>query len=86
LKREVAEEVDVQTAYSEKVVGLINDDSNPVGKVHLGVLVMWELAEPRVIKKERSITSLEFLAVEELRKRRSKLETWSQIVINNAPF
>jgi len=86
LRREVAEEVDVQTEFAERVAGLINDDSNPVGKVHLGVLILWELAEPRVIKRERSITSLEFLTIEELRKRRNKLETWSQIVINNAPF
>lgn len=86
LNREVAEEVEVQTEYSEKIAGLINDDSNPVGRVHLGVLVLWKLEEPRVTKKERSITSLEFLRVEELRKRRNKLETWSQIVIDDAPF
>jgi len=85
LRREVAEEVDVQTEYSERIAGLINDDSNPVGRVHLGILVIWKLAKPKVIKRERSITSLEFLTLEELRKRRETLETWSQIVID-APF
>jgi predicted NUDIX family phosphoesterase len=82
LKREVAEEVEVQTAYSEKIAGLIDDDSNPVGRVHLGVLVLWKLAEPKVVKRERSITSLEFLSFDELRKRRDSLETWSQITID----
>ncbi|TKJ44368.1 hypothetical protein CEE36_01095 [candidate division TA06 bacterium B3_TA06] len=85
LGREVAEEVDVQTEFAERVAGLINDDSNPVGRVHLGILVIWKLAKPKVVKKERSITSLEFLTLEELRKRRETLETWSQIVID-APF
>jgi len=85
LRREVTEEVEVQTEFTERVAGLINDDSNPVGRVHLGVLILWKLAEPRVIKRERSITLLEFLTLEELRKRRETLETWSQIVID-APF
>jgi len=83
LRREVTEEVEVQTEFTERVAGLINDDSNPVGRVHLGVLVLWELKEPRVIKRERSITSLEFLTIEELRKRKNKLETWSQIVVDH---
>lgn len=83
LRREVTEEVEVQTEFTERVAGLINDDSNPVGKVHLGVLLLWKLAEPRVIKRERSITSLEFLSLEELREGKNDLETWSQIVIAN---
>ncbi len=83
LRREVTEEVEVQTEFTERVAGLINDDSNPVGKVHLGVLILWKLAEPRVIKRERSITSLEFLSLEELREGKNDLETWSQIVIAN---
>ena len=83
LRREVTEEVEVQTEFTERVAGLINDDSNPVGRVHLGVLILWNLAEPRVIKRERSITSLEFLSLEELREGKNDLETWSQIVIAN---
>ncbi|MEA3312738.1 MAG: phosphoesterase [candidate division WOR-3 bacterium] len=83
LRREVTEEVEVQTEFTERVAGLINDDSNPVGRVHLGVLVLWELEEPRVVKRERSITSLEFLSIQELRKGIEDLETWSQIVIAN---
>jgi len=83
LRREVAEEVEVQTEFTEKVAGLINDDSNPVGRVHLGVLMVWRLTEPKVVRRERSITSLEFLTIEELKKRRYKLETWSQIIIDN---
>ncbi|MCK4334077.1 phosphoesterase, partial [candidate division WOR-3 bacterium] len=31
LRREVTEEVEVQTEFTERVAGLINDDSNPVG-------------------------------------------------------
>ncbi len=84
LIREVAEEVVVETKYDEKVAGLINDDSNPVGKVHLGVLVVWNLAEPRIRKRERAITSLEFLTGAELKSKREGMETWSRIVLDNA--
>lgn len=85
LKREVTEEVDVQTEFRERIAGLINDDSNPVGRVHLGVLVLWNLAEPKIKKKERAITSLEFLSLQELREGKDDLETWSRIVIANWP-
>src|SRR5262249_20199329 len=33
--RELQEEVYLETTYQETCVGLINDDSNPVGQVHL---------------------------------------------------
>lgn len=83
LRREVAEEVELETDFTERIAGLINDDSNPVGEVHLGVLVVWELNEPKVKKKERAITSLDFLTLEELYSKRGELETWSQIVVEN---
>lgn len=83
LRREVEEEVVVKTAYSERVKGFINDDSNAVGRVHLGVLIIRELDSRDVSKRERSITSLEFLGIDELRARRERLETWSQIVVDN---
>jgi predicted NUDIX family phosphoesterase len=83
LRREVDEEVYVETTFKERIVGLINDDSNPVGIVHLGVLVLWELADEKVSKRERSITSLEFVSLEDLEARKERLETWSRIVVDN---
>ncbi len=83
LKREVEEEVTVKSSYRERVKGFINDDSNAVGRVHLGVLIIRELVSQDVSKRERSITSLEFLGIDELRARRGRLETWSQIVVDN---
>ena len=35
IKREVAKEVIVESQYDAKVTGLINDNSNDVGRVHL---------------------------------------------------
>ncbi|NLI97494.1 hypothetical protein GX441_02400 [bacterium] len=83
LRREVGEEIRVQTSFSQRVAGFINDDSNAVGRVHLGVLVLWDLVHEKVSKRERSITSLEFASMEVLKARRDRLETWSRIVVDN---
>jgi len=76
--REVAEEVRVESSHRERIVGLLNDDSNPVGRVHFGVVHLWDLDRPSVRRRERQITRGEFLPLEELSLRRDALETWSQ--------
>lgn len=80
-KREVSEEVELASPYTEHIVALINDDSTDVGKVHFGILHIWDLAEPRVMKREGLITQSSFLTVEELKARVDELETWSQIAL-----
>lgn len=76
--REVAEEVRVEAAHRERIIGLLNDDSNPVGRVHFGVVHLWDLDCPAVRRRERQITRAEFLSIEELSLQRDGLETWSQ--------
>jgi predicted NUDIX family phosphoesterase len=79
VQREVAEEVSVETAYTDKVVALLNDDSNEVGQVHLGIVHLWTLDEPKVNRKEQMITQMGFMSIPELREVRDTMETWSQI-------
>jgi len=81
VKREVDEEVVVETGYSERVAALINDDSTEVGSVHLGVVHHWTLAEPKVGRREQVITQMEFLDIEELQAARESMETWSQLCL-----
>lgn len=80
--REVAEEVSVESPYKETIVGLLNDDSNEVGRVHLGIVHLWELETPAVRRREQMITQMEFLPMEELRRRRESMETWSQLCLD----
>jgi predicted NUDIX family phosphoesterase len=79
--REVAEEVYLETAYTERTLGLINDDSTPVGQVHLGIVHVFELAEPKVQRREQALTRAGFARIEDLRAERDQFETWSQIVL-----
>jgi predicted NUDIX family phosphoesterase len=79
VQREVAEEVSIETKYKDKVVALLNDDSNEVGQVHLGIVHLWTLDEPKVNRKEQMITQMGFMSIPELQLVRDTMETWSQI-------
>ena len=78
VQREVTEEVTVESPHTDHVVALLNDDSNEVGSVHLGVVHCWSLAEPKVSKREQMITQMAFMTPDELHEVRDTLETWSQ--------
>lgn len=80
--REVAEEVHLDTTYTERCIGLINDDSNAVGQVHLGIVHVFELAEPRVERREQALIRSGFAPLAELRGQRDEFETWSQFVLD----
>jgi predicted NUDIX family phosphoesterase len=82
VEREVGEEIRIDAEFEDCIVALLNDDSNEVGQVHLGVVHVFKLAEPKVEKREAMITNIAFLAKEELLARRDSLETWSQICLD----
>ncbi len=83
VQREIDEELIVKRPLSNRVVALINDDSNEVGQVHLGVVHVLELATPSVEKRESMILGIEFLTPDQLRAERETLETWSQILVDD---
>ena len=83
VEREVNEEIKIETPFEDRIVALLNDDSTDVGRVHLGIVHIFKLKEPRVQKREAMITSLTFLTKEELLSRRESLESWSQICLDS---
>ncbi len=83
VKREVDEELIVQSGYQNHIRALLNDDSTEVGRVHLGIVHVFELGGEQVSKREAQITQLAFLTPAELRARREQLETWSQFCVDN---
>src|SRR6266481_1615814 len=83
VEREVNEEIKVDTRFDDRIVALLNDDSTEVGRVHLGIVHIFKLQEPKVQKREAMITGLTFLTKEELLARRETMETWSQICLNS---
>ncbi len=82
LFRELAEEVEILSPGRITRVGLINDDSNPVGLVHLGVVHLSDLDRPEVVAREDALADPEFIAVADLPTRLDEFETWSRICID----
>ncbi|PYL16663.1 MAG: hypothetical protein DMF46_02315 [Verrucomicrobia bacterium] len=83
VEREVNEEIKIDTKFDDRIVALLNDDTTEVGQVHLGIVHVFKLAEPKVEKREAMITNLAFLCKDELLKRRELLETWSRICVDS---
>jgi predicted NUDIX family phosphoesterase len=83
VEREVNEEIKIDTPFEDRIVALLNDDSTEVGRVHLGLVHIFKLKEPKVQKREAMITGLTFLTKEELLGRREMMETWSQICVDS---
>ena len=81
MRREVAEEVVVGSPYAEQCVGLINDDESDVGRVHLGVVHIFDVEEPDVQPREADIIEASFQPVSALLADLSRFETWSQICL-----
>jgi len=83
VEREVSEEIKIDTKFDDRIVALLNDDATEVGQVHLGIVHVFKLVEPKVEKREAVITNLAFLTKEELAARRESLESWSQICVDS---
>jgi len=83
VEREVNEEIKIDTKFEDRIVALLNDDTTDVGRVHLGIVHVFKLAERKVEKREAMITGLAFLTKEELVARRESLESWSQICVDS---
>jgi predicted NUDIX family phosphoesterase len=81
MRRELAEEVRIDTAYRSELAGLINDDLTEVGKVHLGVVHIFEVEQPNVFPREEEIIEAGFRPVVELLRDREQFETWSKICL-----
>jgi predicted NUDIX family phosphoesterase len=83
VEREVNEEITIDSPFQDRIVALLNDDTTEVGRVHLGIVHVFRLAEPKVEKRAAMITNLSFLNGAELSAMRDNLETWSQLCVSS---
>jgi predicted NUDIX family phosphoesterase len=83
LRRELEEEVAIGSPGKVRRVGLINDDATPVGRVHLGVVHLYQLDRPVVEPREDGLAEAGFLPLATVRSVRDEFETWSQILIDS---
>lgn len=85
LRRELDEEVALGAAVeAEHLIGLINDDSTPVGQVHIGVVHLWRLAAPAVKAREAKIAAGRFASPAALLAQPGlELESWSRLCLED---
>jgi predicted NUDIX family phosphoesterase len=81
MRRELEEEVAIDTKYSEQIAGLINDDETPVGTVHLGVVHLCDVERPAITPREDDVLDAGFRPISEILSRLEEFETWSQIAV-----
>ncbi len=81
-KRELSEEVEIKSKFKEHIVALMNDESTDVGKVHFGILHVWDLLEPKVHSRENDIANAGFMPILKLKEMGHLLEEWSKIALD----
>lgn len=80
LKREWEEEVIYDGSFETKLIGLLNDESSPVSKVHLGVVFLVDGTSPNIAIRETDKLAGELLTLDEMRIYYLGMESWSQMV------
>ncbi|HEY2599127.1 MAG TPA: NUDIX hydrolase [Candidatus Dormibacteraeota bacterium] len=80
LKREWEEEVVYDGTFEAKLIGLLNDESSPVSKVHLGVVFLVDGSSPDIAIRETEKLAGELLTLDEMRIYYLGMESWSQMV------
>ncbi|MAG92735.1 MAG: phosphoesterase [Planctomycetaceae bacterium] len=83
MRREIEEEVFLETVYRDTCIGMINDDETDVGRVHLGIVHVFDLEAPKVRPREESIIQTGFATPEQLADSADQFETWSQICLDH---
>jgi predicted NUDIX family phosphoesterase len=82
--REIEEELDLPEEHGHRIIALLNDDSNPVGQVHLGIVHLVDLKSDAVTAREDALADLGFSLLADLDGARfEELETWSRFCIRH---
>lgn len=82
-EREIAEELEVRGTYEVRRVGLLNDDSNAVGAVHLGIVQVVHVRGTVEIREKEQLQG-RLVPCEELGalfEQGANFETWSHLLI-----
>ncbi len=84
MRRELEEELRLEGAWRARPVGVLNDDTNPVGRVHFGLVHVVEVERPGIAVREAETLSGRLASLAEVRAVRGQMETWSQLILDSA--
>ncbi len=84
VERELDEELVFDVPHTNRIIALLNDDTNPVGQVHLGVVHLIEIEDDAVHSNEDALADLCFTELADLSGPLfERLETWSQFCVRH---
>lgn len=83
LRREFEEEVVYQGSWTHRMIGLLNDDSNDVSRVHLAVVFEVAGDRPEIAIRETGKLDGELLSLEEMKIYYLDMESWSQLIYDH---
>lgn len=81
LWRELQEEVGVPPSKNIKLLGFINDDTNEVGNVHLGIVHLYQIETSNLESQEHNLHDCKFSNMNEIKEAEESFETWSRILM-----
>lgn len=82
MARELTEEVEIPPGWQARLVGVLNDDQEPVGRVHFGLVYTVDLPGPAVRVRETTKLTGEWASPDRLRAVYPLLESWSRYVVD----
>jgi predicted NUDIX family phosphoesterase len=80
-RREFHEEVTYTDTFSIEPLGILNDDSNAVGQVHIGFVLLLKGTTPNISVKSE-LKSGHLVTLEECLMHKEQLESWSAYVVD----
>jgi predicted NUDIX family phosphoesterase len=83
MRREFNEEIAVEGEESCELVGIINDDSTDVSRVHMGFVFVLRTATPRYTIMEPGKYTAAWKTLTELESHYGQMESWAQIVCDH---
>lgn len=84
--RELNEELILDEPLKYTLAGVLNDNTTEVSKVHLGLVYIANVNACKVQIREKDKMKGEFVSVDRLSDYLSKMESWSQILVENEVF
>jgi predicted NUDIX family phosphoesterase len=82
LRRELEEEIQLEDEQSCRLVGVINDDSTEVSRVHMGLVHVLNTSSPAFTIAEKDKYTADWKTPEEMLEHYDHMESWAQIVFD----
>ena len=82
LRRELEEELVIEAPWTLRPAGVLNDDTDPVGRVHLGLVYVVDVARPAVRVREADRLSGALATGQQVAALRDRLESWSRLILD----